>query len=151
MKLIVWSLWFLLCIYNGLDVYQTKLLFDLGVVEVNPIMLWLISQTGKPILSMVVFKVIWLSLFAIAIVWTQKNEREAHMDSLSRNKIREYSCNRCGEKMSKVWQVYCSQCHGYSCYNHAVVRNGLWWCSYCDEKNNIFRRIVNSIRRTFYV
>jgi hypothetical protein len=37
--LIGWLLFFALCIYNALDVYQTKLLFDLGCMEGNPILL----------------------------------------------------------------------------------------------------------------
>lgn len=41
-----WLLYFALCVYNGLDAYQTKLLFDLGCEEANPLMAYFIEVYG---------------------------------------------------------------------------------------------------------
>jgi len=43
---IVWQLFAVICVYQVLDVYQTKLLFDLGAYEANPLLRWLIDITG---------------------------------------------------------------------------------------------------------
>ena len=43
---IVWQLFAVICVYQVLDVYQTKLLFDLGACEANPLLQWLIDITG---------------------------------------------------------------------------------------------------------
>lgn len=43
---IVWLLFAVICVYSVLDVYQTKMLFDVGAHEANPIMRWLIKSTG---------------------------------------------------------------------------------------------------------
>lgn len=43
---ICWLLFVVIFFYSMLDAYQTKLLFDLGATELNPILDWMIEKTG---------------------------------------------------------------------------------------------------------
>ncbi len=45
-RLIIWLLFIEMLIYNILDAWHTKLLFSMGAYEVNPIMKWVICETG---------------------------------------------------------------------------------------------------------
>jgi len=51
---IAWLLFAVICVYSALDVYQTKLLFDCGAIEANPILQWLIDLSGTWIIIIVV-------------------------------------------------------------------------------------------------
>ena len=44
--MIPWLTYLALCLYCMLDAYQTRLLLDLGAIEVNPLILWLVQVTG---------------------------------------------------------------------------------------------------------
>ncbi len=64
---IAWLLFAVICIYSVLDVYQTKLLFDLGACEANPLLRWLIEATGT---WKVIVVVKWLSLTMMGVgIW----------------------------------------------------------------------------------
>ena len=56
-KYFLWALYFALCLYCFIDVYQTKMLFDVGHYEVNPFLRWLINVTGT-----------WWSIFAVKYI-----------------------------------------------------------------------------------
>lgn len=66
MKVIVWVLYALLVIYNLMDLLQTCLLSELGVLEANPIYIWLSKKFGL-IPSIIGFKVFTLGFLAIAL------------------------------------------------------------------------------------
>ena len=60
----------MICVYSVLDVYQTKLLFDLGACEGNPLLRWLIDITGTWKVIVVV-KGVFLLMLGIAITAIQ--------------------------------------------------------------------------------
>jgi len=71
-KNILWTIFFVLCLYCFVDIYQTKMLFDLGAYELNPFLKWLMDVTGTW-WSILIFKYIvlvflgyWLNKYQIA-------------------------------------------------------------------------------------
>lgn len=46
-------------------------------------------------------------------------------------------CGICGKDMPNVWDVVCLKCNGTFCYDHALAKNGHWYCLDCYvELNN---------------
>jgi len=43
-------------------------------------------------------------------------------------------CNICGKIMPFCWDVVCKKCNGTSCYDHAKLKNGYWYCKNCFSK-----------------
>jgi hypothetical protein len=62
----IWVIWCLLCVYGLLDIYQTKMLLDLGAMELNPLMAWLMDWAGSwwPLL---IVKVFFLGMLGVLI------------------------------------------------------------------------------------
>lgn len=69
---ICWLLYFVIIFYSGIDAYQTKLLLDLGAIEANPLLAWLIDKTGTWEV-IVYYKTVWLALLGI-LMFINKNE-----------------------------------------------------------------------------
>lgn len=65
-KTIIWLLVFVIIIYSILDTYQTKLLFDCGAFEANPLLRWLMDITGTWLVIPFV-KIICITLLIIAL------------------------------------------------------------------------------------
>ncbi len=66
MKKIMWLLVLVIIIYSALDIYQTKLLFDIGYYEANPFLNWLIKLTESwAIIIPVKFGFIGLLIFGL--------------------------------------------------------------------------------------
>lgn len=71
---IAWLLFTVICIYSVLDVYQTKMLFDLGACEANPLLQWLIdiTETWK-----IIIVVKWAILTMMGIgIWMVEIDNE---------------------------------------------------------------------------
>jgi len=73
-EMILWLFYITICIYSVLDLYQTKLLLDLGAVEANPILNWLMLKTDSW-LSIGYFKGFWLSLLGVSLYRYRKEFR----------------------------------------------------------------------------
>lgn len=73
MKAIVWLLFIVVVAYNWLDVWQTKLLIDLGAEEANPLMRYLFDITGDVSL-IALCKFLILSLLGTLIYFRLKRE-----------------------------------------------------------------------------
>jgi hypothetical protein len=58
----MWLLFAVICVYSALDVYQTKMLFDCGAHEANPILRWLIESTGTWLI------IIFVKLILLAVL-----------------------------------------------------------------------------------
>ncbi len=58
--------------YNILDVYQTKLLFDVGAIEANPLLSYLIDVTGTWI-SIIITKVFFLFILGLGLYLNFRN------------------------------------------------------------------------------
>ncbi len=69
---IVYLLAFALTVYCFLDLYQTKLLFDVGASEANPLMKWVIDVTGTWV-SLCVIKVFLIFMLWLGL-WLWRND-----------------------------------------------------------------------------
>jgi len=72
-----WFLFFTLCIYNLLDVYQSKLLFELGLMEANPILL-LFMKSDIDWKTIAIIKTTILSALGI-LLFVHYKERKANV------------------------------------------------------------------------
>lgn len=71
----MWLLYVTIVFYSFVDAIQTKMLIDMGAVEANPILAYLIVET-KTIYSIFVVKIVWLiSLFVLLISNQRKRKR----------------------------------------------------------------------------
>ena len=71
---LAWLLFAVICIYSALDVYQTKMLFDMGAHEANPLLQWLIDITGT---WKIIIVVKWLLLILLGCgFWMINKERD---------------------------------------------------------------------------
>ena len=71
---IIWLMFAVICIYSALDVYQTKMLFDCGAVEANPLLQWLITVYGTWKIIIVV-KIIILLIMGLGIgLWLRDGQ-----------------------------------------------------------------------------
>lgn len=66
-------MWSLLVVYNMVDVYQTWLLIELGAVEVNPLIDFVIGHIG--LWGVAIFKMFWLMLLGYGIVYNEMKGR----------------------------------------------------------------------------
>ena len=71
-KYIIWLMYFVIFSYNMLDIYQTKLLLDLGAYEVNPLLGYLMDITGSWTV-VVFFKLFFLMGLGILLIIQQRN------------------------------------------------------------------------------
>lgn len=71
---IVWALFSLVCVYQGLDVYQTYLLLQLGCQEVNPIVRLSIAWFGV-VPGMIMTKLLFVIILGIPLYIYQKIDR----------------------------------------------------------------------------
>ena len=62
----MWPLFVVICVYQALDVYQTKMLFDFGFYEANPLVSFLIDVTGTWTIIVVV-KLTGLTMLGLGI------------------------------------------------------------------------------------
>lgn len=67
--LMLWLMFGALVLYNALDAYQTKLLLDRGMTEVNPFLRWLIHISGNWWI-IITYKASALALLATVIMYT---------------------------------------------------------------------------------
>lgn len=68
---ILWLLYGTIVFYSMVDAIQTKMLLDLGASEVNPLLNWLIVNTGT-VYSIFVVKVFWLGSLLILLIFKTK-------------------------------------------------------------------------------
>jgi len=70
---IIWMLIFVVVVYSALDTYQSHLLFSMGAYEANPLLDWLMRQTGT---WMVIpaMKAIMIGLLC-ALIFISKKEK----------------------------------------------------------------------------
>ena len=72
---ILWLLYGTIVFYSMVDAIQTKMLLDLGASEANPLLNWLIVNTGT-VYSIFVVKIFWLgSLFILLIFKTKEGAK----------------------------------------------------------------------------
>lgn len=72
-KALLCAMWSLLVVYNMVDVYQTWLLIELGAVEVNPLIDFVIGHIG--LWGVAIFKMFWLMLLGYGIVYNEMKGR----------------------------------------------------------------------------
>lgn len=73
MIIIMWLLYGTIVFYSIVDAIQTKMLLDLGIIELNPILSWIMVETGS-VYSIFVVKIIWLSFLLILLIFKTKEE-----------------------------------------------------------------------------
>lgn len=72
---ILWLLYGTIVFYSMVDAIQTKMLLDLGASEANPLLNWLIVNTGT-VYSIFAVKLFWLgSLFILLIFKTKEGAK----------------------------------------------------------------------------
>jgi len=59
-KYIVFLLYVIICLYNYVDIVQTKMLLDVGAFEANPLLQYLINVTGTWKI-IIYYKAFWLT------------------------------------------------------------------------------------------
>ncbi|MFA6711684.1 MAG: DUF5658 family protein [Candidatus Caldatribacteriota bacterium] len=66
---VTWILFFVIVIYQILDAYQTKLLFDVGATELNPLLAHFIdeSDSTSSFYKILTFKAIPITILGIAL------------------------------------------------------------------------------------
>ncbi len=64
--MVLWLLFTVICAYNVLDVYQTQALFEFGLVEGNPILLFLMKNS-QDMNTIIIFKCATLLFLGIMI------------------------------------------------------------------------------------
>ena len=62
----IWVLFSVVVIFNGLDVYQTWLLLEAGLSEANPILCFLINKFGF-FMGAVPIKILFIGLLGVGI------------------------------------------------------------------------------------
>lgn len=70
---IAWLLYGTIVFYSLADALQTKMLLDLGATELNPILDWLIRETGT-VYSIFIVKGFWLGFLLILLILKTKEE-----------------------------------------------------------------------------
>ena len=65
-KAIIWLMYITLCIYCILDYFQTVALISAGYVEANPIVVWIVNQSGDWEYLLYI-KIFWLSILGILL------------------------------------------------------------------------------------
>ena len=65
--IITWLLYTSLVLYSIIDAVQTKMLISLGATEANPLLAWIIQETGT-VNSIFAVKIFWLTLL-FAMLW----------------------------------------------------------------------------------
>lgn len=77
---ILWFLYIALFFYCICDAYQTKLLLDLGIYEMNPWLRWLVDFTGTWVSMLIVKVVMLLSLFVLLIKYNKTQLTNKYLD-----------------------------------------------------------------------
>ena len=65
--IVIWGLYILVLFYNMVDVYQTKILLDLGSIELNPILNFFMNLCNSW-LAIVYVKLFWLGILFILLI-----------------------------------------------------------------------------------
>lgn len=73
MVTIIWLLYGTIIFYSLVDALQTKMLLDLGATELNPILDYLIVETGT-VYSIFVVKFFWLSFLLVLLMLKTKEK-----------------------------------------------------------------------------
>ena len=73
-EMIIWLLYITLFVYNMLDVYQTKILFDYGAIEMNPILVCIISNPTD-IYTIILLKLFFLISLGILIYINNRGKK----------------------------------------------------------------------------
>jgi len=81
--MILWCFYFALLVYNILDVYYTKLFFELGGYEGNPILGYFMNTTTD-IQTIIIIKSIIFIFLGILVFLQNKKEKERY-EKLSLN------------------------------------------------------------------
>jgi len=74
-RLIIWMLFFVVCIYQALDVWQTHLLLELGAYEANPIICFLAERIGSMGQAIILLKAFFITLLATGLVLLGRERR----------------------------------------------------------------------------
>jgi len=65
-KAITWLMYIALCVYCILDYFQTVALISAGYTEANPIVVWIVNQSGDWEYLLYI-KIFWLSVLGVLL------------------------------------------------------------------------------------
>lgn len=73
MIILMWLFYITIVFYSVVDAFQTRVLLDMGMTELNPILNWLIIKTGT-INSIFVPKIFWLGFLLTFLILKTEEE-----------------------------------------------------------------------------
>ena len=72
---LMWLFYVVIVFYSMVDAIQTKMLLDLGATELNPILDYLLVETGT-VYSIFAVKFFWLNFLLILLIIKTKEEMQ---------------------------------------------------------------------------
>lgn len=73
MIVLMWLFYITIVVYSMVDAFQTRILLNMGMIELNPILNWLIIKTGT-VNSIFIYKSFWLGLLLTLLILKTREE-----------------------------------------------------------------------------